>query len=97
METLVLILLMTQLKHSRDYNWKLIKEEGLKYTCDVRGVTTQNLLCMGVKVYWNFVTKNYSPNEKNAVTWEQFVEKFRAEYVPQVEKDRLIQEYLSLK
>lgn len=35
--------------------------------------------------------------EKSTVTWEQIVEKFREEYVPLVERDRLAQEFLSLK
>lgn len=52
--------------------------EGCFYTCscrsDLKFSYTQNLLCHGVKPWCNFVTKDYSPVEKNAITWEQFVE-----------------------
>lgn len=47
----------------------------------------QNLLCHGAKDWWNFVTKDYSPAEKCVVSREQFVEKFREEYVPLVERE----------
>ena len=57
----------------------------------------QNLLSLGAKDWCNFFTKNYSAVEKSAVTWEQFVEKFMADYVPPTKRERLTQEYLSLK
>lgn len=57
----------------------------------------QDLLCLGAHDSWNFVTKNYSPTEKSAVTWEQFVEKFKAECVQLAERERHAQEYISLK
>ena len=41
--------------------------------------------------------EDYSHAEQSAVTWEQFVENFREEYVPLVERERLAQEFLSLK
>lgn len=43
------------------------------------------------------VTGASSPVEKSAVTWEQFSEMLRTEYVPLVERDRLAQEYLLLR
>ena len=66
--------------------------EGCFYTCafpaNLKFGYAQNLLCLVTKDWWNFVTKNYSPVEKSEVTWEQFIEKFKAEYVPPVERER---------
>ena len=57
----------------------------------------QNLLCHGAKDRWNFVTKDYSPTEKRALTWEQFVETFKEEYPMLVEREGLAHEFLLLK
>ena len=55
--------------------------DGCFYTCasskNLKFRYAQNLLRLGVKDWWDFVTKNYSPSEKSMVTWEKFVEKFK--------------------
>lgn len=75
--------------------------EGCFYTCtypaNLKFIYAQNPLCLGEKGWCNFVTKNYSPVERNTVTWEQYVEKFREEYVVLVERDQPAQEHLALK
>lgn len=50
-----------------------------------------------MKDWCNFVTKDYPLVDKSIVTWEKFVEKFKEDYVPLIEKERLAHEYLSLK
>ena len=42
------------------------------------------------------MTTYYFPAELAAVTWERFTAMFRDEYVPQVERERLAQEFLTL-
>lgn len=58
------------------------------YSCrdDWRVLFALNLLCLGVKDWWKFMIANLSPTKKDAVTWDQFVEMFREEYVPLVER-----------
>ena len=56
-----------------------------------------NLLRLGAKDWWKFVTIEFSPMEKAAVTWEWFVEMFHEGYVPLMERERLAQEYLLLR
>lgn len=75
--------------------------EGCFYTCacpvNLKFRYTHNLLRLGAKDRWNFFTKNNSPTKKRAVSWEQFLERFKADYVPPVERERFAQQYLSLK
>ena len=58
-----------------------------------------NLLRLGAKDWWKFVTANYSLVEHIVVTWEIFTKMFRDDFVPMVERqrERLAQEFLSLK
>ena len=43
------------------------------------------------------MTTDFTPADHVAVTWERFTKLFRDEYVPKVERERLEQEFLSLK
>lgn len=56
-----------------------------------------NLLLLGAKHCWKFKTVDLSPVDKAVVNWDRFVETFQEDYVPLVERDRLDQEYLSLR
>ena len=75
--------------------------EGCFYTCScpqhLRVRFALNQLRLGAKDWWKFVTASYSTAELTVVTWERFTVMFRDEYVPQVERERLAQEYLTLK
>ena len=44
-----------------------------------------------------FVTESFTLVEISEVTWERFTTMFRDEYVPPVERERLAQEFLTLK
>ena len=59
------------------------------YSCldDLRVCFALNLLHLGVKDWWKFVTTGYTPADRVAVTWEQLVEMFLEEYVPSVERE----------
>lgn len=46
---------------------------------------------------WRLVTVSYTPEQKAGVTWEQLSKMLHTEYVPLVERERLYQEYLSLR
>ena len=75
--------------------------EGCFFTCSspehLKVRFALNQLRLGTKDWWKFVTAHYSPAELSAVTWERFTTMFRDEYVPQVERERLAQEFLTLK
>lgn len=57
----------------------------------------KNVQRLGAKDWWNFVTKNYLSAEKRMMSWEDIVKKSKEEYAPSVERERLAQEYRSLK
>ncbi|KAL7584909.1 uncharacterized protein LOC128127083 [Lactuca sativa] len=75
--------------------------EGCFYTCScpehLRVRFALNQLRLGAKDWWKFVTANFTLAETAAVTWEGFTTMFRDEYVPPVERERLVQEFLALK
>ena len=75
--------------------------EGCFYTCScpehLRVRFALNQLRLGAKDWWKFVTANFTLAETAAVTWEGFTTMFREEYVPPVERERLVQEFLTLK
>ncbi|XP_042757760.2 uncharacterized protein LOC122197614 isoform X2 [Lactuca sativa] len=75
--------------------------EGCFYTCScpehLRVRFALNQLRLGAKDWWKFVTTHYSSEELAAMTWERFTAMFRDEYVPPVERERLAQEFLTLK
>ncbi|KAI3700720.1 hypothetical protein L2E82_45358 [Cichorium intybus] len=50
----------------------------------------------GAKDWWEIRTKDLTPAQLDAITWLQFKEQFKLEYVSQVEMERLAQEYLNL-
>lgn len=56
-----------------------------------------NLLHFGAKDWWKLVTSSYSPFEMTIVNWGKFTKIFCAEYMPLVVRERLTQEYLSLR
>ena len=49
---------------------------------------TLNILRLGAKDWWKFVTQGYFLADKVVVTWEQFSKMFRTKYVPLVERWR---------
>ncbi|KAI3682050.1 hypothetical protein L2E82_50198 [Cichorium intybus] len=55
-----------------------------------------NLLREGAEDWWEIRTKDLTPAHLDAIMWPQFKEQFKLEYVPQVEMERLAQEYLNL-
>ena len=56
-----------------------------------------NLLLLGANDWWKFVTTDYTLAEHFAVTRDGFTEMFRDKFVPVVERNKLTQEFLSLK
>ena len=75
--------------------------EGCFYTCsypkNLRVRFSLNLLCLGAKDWWKFLTADYTPLEHVAMTWERFTAMLRDKFFPTVEHERLVQEFLSLK
>ena len=75
--------------------------EGFFFTClctkDQKVRCALDLLHLWAKDRWKLVVGAYSLAEKVAVTWDQFLEVFHIEYVPPVEREKLAQEYMSLK
>lgn len=75
--------------------------EGCFYTClcpeHMRVWFALYQLRLGAKDWWKFVTADFTSAELAAVTWERFTTMFKDEYVPPVERERLAQEFLSLK
>ena len=75
--------------------------DGCFYTCScpehLRVWFALNQLLLGAKDWWKFVTVHFSPAELTVVTWERFTAMFCDEYVPLVERERLAQEFLTLK
>lgn len=75
--------------------------KGCFYTCscpdDLRVQFTLNLLRLVVKHWGKFVTTILTHAERAVVTWERFLEMFREEYVPLVEREWMAQEYMSLR
>jgi len=74
---------------------------GCFYTCScpdhLRVWFALNHLRLGAKDWWKFVTASFTPTDHAVVTYERFVHMFRYEYVPPVERERLAQEFMSLK
>ena len=75
--------------------------EGCFYTCSIpehlRVRFALNQLRLGAKDWWKFVTTSFTVAEILEVTWERFTTMFRDEYVPPIERERLAQEFLSIK
>lgn len=71
------------------------------YTCsfpeNLRVHFALNLLLLGAKDWWKFVTIDYTLAERSMVTRKRFTEIFRYDFVPVVVRERLDQELLSLK
>ncbi|KAJ9550422.1 hypothetical protein OSB04_014467 [Centaurea solstitialis] len=55
-----------------------------------------NLLRGPAKDWWNILYHAKGPEQIEAMTWEQFKELFKEQYVPQVEVERLTGEFLSM-
>ena len=79
----------------------IVDIEGCFYMCScpehLRVRFALNQLRLGAKDWWKFVTANFTLAEISEVTWERFTAMFREDYVPLVERERLIQEFLTLK
>ncbi|KAJ9565015.1 hypothetical protein OSB04_000981 [Centaurea solstitialis] len=56
-----------------------------------------NLLRKAAKDWWNLINQTRTPEQIAAMTWEQFKELFKEQYVPQVEVERLTGEFLAMK
>ncbi|KAJ9566564.1 hypothetical protein OSB04_002530 [Centaurea solstitialis] len=48
------------------------------------------------KDWWNILSQTKGPEQIEAMTWEQFKELFKEQYVPQVEVERLTGEFLGM-
>jgi len=48
------------------------------------------------KDWWGLLEAELSEDEVNGMTWEEFLVRFRAHFVPQVEVDRITREFLAL-
>ncbi|KAI3751218.1 hypothetical protein L2E82_22266 [Cichorium intybus] len=55
-----------------------------------------NLLRDDAKDWWEMLAKDLTDAQIEAITWAEFTTKFRQEYVPQIEMERLAREYLNL-
>ncbi|KAJ9541992.1 hypothetical protein OSB04_028498 [Centaurea solstitialis] len=56
-----------------------------------------NLLRKAAKDWWNVVSSSRTPKQVAAMTWEEFKGLFKAEFEPQVEIERLTNEFLYMK
>ncbi|KAJ9539506.1 LOW QUALITY PROTEIN: hypothetical protein OSB04_032239 [Centaurea solstitialis] len=56
-----------------------------------------NLLRKAAKDWWNVVYSSRTPEQVEAMTWEEFKGLFKAEFEPQVEIERLTNEFLYMK
>ena len=55
-----------------------------------------NLLRGPAKDWWNLIVRSRTEEQVDRMTWEQFTELFREQYMPQIEVERLTSEFLSL-
>ncbi|KAJ9546782.1 hypothetical protein OSB04_019325 [Centaurea solstitialis] len=56
-----------------------------------------NLLRKAAKDWWNVMSSSRTPEQVAAMTWEEFKGLFKAEFEPQVEIERLTNEFLYMK
>ncbi|KAJ9560611.1 hypothetical protein OSB04_005771 [Centaurea solstitialis] len=56
-----------------------------------------NLLRKAAKDWWNLINRTRTLEQIATMTWEQFKELFKEQYVPQVEVERLTGEFLAMK
>ena len=78
-----------------------LRYRGVFYTCScpdhLRVQFALNQLRVEAKDLWKFVTTSFTPTDHVVVTWERFTQLFRDKYVSPVERERLAQDFLSLK
>ena len=55
-----------------------------------------NLLRGPAKDWWNLIVRSRTEEQVDGMTWEQFTELFREQFMPQIEVERLTSEFLSL-
>ncbi|KAJ9558259.1 LOW QUALITY PROTEIN: hypothetical protein OSB04_012873 [Centaurea solstitialis] len=55
-----------------------------------------NLLRGPAKDWWGLINSTRTQEEIGALTWEAFLEMFRAEFIPQIEVERLTTEFLEM-
>ena len=74
--------------------------EGAFLTCgcpdQFKVIVAMNQLRKQAKDWWKTVTALMTGDEVRAMPWAQFVERFEAQYVPKVEQQRLLQEFMAL-
>lgn len=58
---------------------------------------TTCLLCDGAKDLWREVVRDLKTSMVESITWEDFVTRFKREFVPKIGVQYLAQEYLALK
>ena len=61
-----------------------------------RVLVAKNQLRKRGKTWWNTTTGRMTEENVRAITWAQFVEWFEARYVPKVEQQRMMQEFMAL-
>ncbi|KAJ9556611.1 LOW QUALITY PROTEIN: hypothetical protein OSB04_011225 [Centaurea solstitialis] len=66
------------------------------YTMEVKVRYALNLLRGPAKDWWNILSQARGPEQIEAMTWEQFKELFKEQYVPLVEVERLTGEFLNM-
>lgn len=71
------------------FTWSCLEDLKVKFTL--------NLLHLGAKNWWKLVTGAFYHVENTIVTWEKLTKMFCTDYVLLAERERLAQEYLSLK
>ena len=55
-----------------------------------------HMLRGAAKDWWGLLEAELTEDEVNGMTWEEFLVRFRARFVPQVEVDRITREFLAL-
>lgn len=74
--------------------------EGAFMTCgcpdQFKVIVAMNQLRKQAKDWWKTVTVLMTDDEVRAISWAQFVERFEAQYVPKVEQQRMLQEFMAL-
>ncbi|KAJ9546858.1 hypothetical protein OSB04_019401 [Centaurea solstitialis] len=91
---------MTELDPIISSRW-VSKVEGAFLTsfspAEVKVRFAANLLRKAAKDWWNVVSSSRTPEQVAAMTWEEFKGLFKAEFEPQVEIERLTNEFLYMK
>ncbi|KAJ9553882.1 LOW QUALITY PROTEIN: hypothetical protein OSB04_017927 [Centaurea solstitialis] len=68
-----------------------------RWISEVEGAFLTSSCSEEMKDWWNLINRTRTPEQIAAMTWEQFKELFKEQYVPQVEVERLTGEFLAMK